>query len=326
KTQPSNPAQNCGVTNPSGNATANVTNIQVTCVPVFTVGGNVSGLLGSGLVLLNNGTDTVTVSGTNNVPFTFPTPEASGAMYNVTIKTQPSNPPQVCTLANATGTVNSNVNTISVLCRQPTYTIGGTLIDLVNNHNVGNTLELLNNGGDNLFVTGDNTTFTFPTGVTANGAYNVSIFVDPTSQPQPCWIFFYTGIATANVSSVLVDCQHNDWTWRSGPNTAGTYGKLVLPPVQPDYGNFPGGRDYAAAWRDSAGRMWLFGGFGLELSGKNPPDLPGLMNDLWFFDGAGWLPANVPVTTTSAGVVINYPTPVDCPQCASSGDFNNFQS
>ena len=33
-TQPSNPVQNCVVTNGSGNASANVTNVQVTCTAV----------------------------------------------------------------------------------------------------------------------------------------------------------------------------------------------------------------------------------------------------------------------------------------------------
>src|SRR6202040_118505 len=79
KQEPSAPIQNCSVTNGTGTATAKVTSVQVTCVPVFTVGGSVSGLAGTGLVLANNVTDTVKVSGTGNVNFTFPTPLASGA-------------------------------------------------------------------------------------------------------------------------------------------------------------------------------------------------------------------------------------------------------
>ena len=326
KTQPSSPIQNCSVTGGRGDATANITTVQVTCVPVFTLSGNVSGLDGTGLVL-SDGTDTsFAVTGTgNNVSFTFPTSLASQTAYTVTIKTQPSNPPQKCVVVNGTGTVTSNINTVQIICPQPSYTIGGTLIGLVNGP--GDTLELLNNGGDNLFVTGDNTTFTFPTQVTANGAYNVSIFVDPSSQPQPCWIFFYTGIATANVSSVLVDCQHNDWTWRSGPNSAGNLGGVTLPPSGANK-NFPGGRDYAAAWTDSSGRHWLFGGFGFELTGRTPPDLPGLLNDLWLYDDgtSNWLPANAPIVTTFAGSPVGPPYPSICGQCISSGDLTEFES
>jgi len=318
--QPSTPSQNCSVTNPTGTATANVTSVQVTCVPVFTVGGSVSGLAGSGLVLLN-GTDSVSVTGLGNVNFTFPTPQASGASYTVTIKTQPTNPPQTCIVVNGTGTVQSNVSTVSIVCPQPSFTIGGTLIGLVDGP--GNTVELINNGGDNIFVTGNNTTWTFPTQVTANGAYNVQIFVDPTSQPQPCFIFFYTGIAISNVSSVLVDCQHNDWTWKSGPLTAGQLGKFVSPPSSPNT-NTPGGRDYAAAWTDGFGRHWMFGGYGEELTGKTPPDLPGYLNDMWLFDqsSGGWIPANAPITTLD-GLA---PATPPCATCVSTADMGNFES
>src|SRR5262249_3722117 len=50
---------------------------------------------------------------------TFSTTVASGAPYDVTIKTQPSNPVQNCTLKNGTarGTVNAaDVTTIEVVC------------------------------------------------------------------------------------------------------------------------------------------------------------------------------------------------------------------
>src|SRR5713101_2575263 len=53
-TQPTNPNQICTVTGGSGNVgAANVTNVSVTCVNTFTIGGMVSGLGGTGLVLRN---------------------------------------------------------------------------------------------------------------------------------------------------------------------------------------------------------------------------------------------------------------------------------
>lgn len=308
KTQPSSPAQTCSVSAGSGNALANVTNVQVTCGNTFTIGGNVSGLVGSGLVLQDNGKDNLTITGTANVSFTFATPLASGATYAVTILTQPSNPGQTCTVANGTGTATSNITNVQIICPQPTFTIGGSVVGLVNG--AGDTVELMNNGGDNIFVTSNNTSFTFPTPVTNGGLYDVSIFAGPTSQPQPCNIFFYVGIAKANVSSVVVDCQHNDWTWINGPDTIGglgNYGTAALPPPPPPAAdtNAPGGREYPASWTDSVGRKWLFGGFGLDVAGHSPPDLPGLLSDLWVFDGIEWIPADLPVTTTTnAGVTI----------------------
>ncbi len=305
KTQPSSPTQNCSVSSGNGTATANVTNVQVTCGTVTTIGGTVSGLVGSGLVLQDNAKDNLTITGTGNVNFTFATPLSSGTSYAVTILTQPSNPGQTCSVVNGTGTATATVNTVQVVCPQPAFSIGGTLIGLVNGP--GDTVELLNNGGDNIFVTGNNTTFTFPTQITSGGAYNVSLFAGPTSQPQPCVLFFYKGVATHDISSVVVDCQHNDWTWMAGPDTSGNYGTATLPPPTPPAQNTsnPGGREHASTWTDSSGRKWLFGGFGLVLTGASPPILPGIMNDLWLysdFQGA-WIPAGLPVTTTVSGTV-----------------------
>src|SRR5215471_107899 len=59
----------------------------------FTVGGTVSGLSGTGLVLQDNGGDNLTISA--NGAFTFAT---KATAYNVTVLTQPTNPPQTCTV------------------------------------------------------------------------------------------------------------------------------------------------------------------------------------------------------------------------------------
>ncbi len=84
----------------------------------------------------------------------------------------------------------------------------------------------------------------------------------------------------------------NMWTWMSGNNTInqnGVYGtKGVTNPA-----NFPGARDNAVSWTDSAGRLWLFGGEGYPASGTY-----GRLNDLWRYDGANW-------TWMSGDTVIN---------------------
>jgi len=303
KTQPSTPKQNCVVSPATGKALANVSNIQVTCGNTFTIGGTVTGLLGSGLVLQNNGGDdlTVTASGTTGAAnFTFATALSSGVAYTVKILTQPSKPGQTCAITNGSGAATGNVTTVQIVCPQPTFTIGGTVVGLVDGP--GNTVEVLNNGGDNTFVTGNNTSFSFPSTVSNNGRYDVSILAEPTSQPQVCNLFFYTGVAKADVSSVIVDCQHNDWTWMAGPDSATNYGSFSIPPRPPARStNAPGGREYAATWTDSSGNKWLFGGFGLDLKGSNPPDLPGLLNDLWLWSGSDWIPAGLTLTQVTTG-------------------------
>jgi hypothetical protein len=116
-TQPSNPAQTCTVTNGSGTATANVNNVQVTCAAAaFTIGGTVTGLAGSGLVLQDNAGDNLTVTGTGTVPIVFATSVTANNNYSVTVLTQPSNPSQTCAVTNGSGKATANVTNVTVIC------------------------------------------------------------------------------------------------------------------------------------------------------------------------------------------------------------------
>jgi 6-phosphogluconolactonase len=81
----------------------------------FTIGGTVSGLTGSGLVLALNGAGNLTVNASG--AFTFSGALASGTAYTVTVVTQPSAPNQVCAIAGGTGSVAAaNVTSVSVTC------------------------------------------------------------------------------------------------------------------------------------------------------------------------------------------------------------------
>jgi len=80
----------------------------------YTIGGTLSGLTGSGLVLQNVFTDDITIN-SGSLYFGFPKPLLSGAGYGVTIKTQPVG--QTCTVTNGTGAVSgANVTNIAVTC------------------------------------------------------------------------------------------------------------------------------------------------------------------------------------------------------------------
>ena len=115
---PSPSGQTCTVSSGSGTVgNANVTNVAVACVtnppPRFTIGGTVTGLAASGLVLRNNGGDDLSVSASG--PFTFATALTSGSTYSVTVSRQPSG--QTCTVSAGTGTVgNANVTSVLVSC------------------------------------------------------------------------------------------------------------------------------------------------------------------------------------------------------------------
>src|SRR5882762_8831755 len=116
-TQPTNPSQTCTVSNGSGNVgSASVASISISCATKsFTVGGTVSGLTGSGLVLRNNGGNDLAIGG--NGAFTFTTPILSGATYAVTVSTQPTSPAQTCSVTSGSGTVGAgNVTNVGVVC------------------------------------------------------------------------------------------------------------------------------------------------------------------------------------------------------------------
>jgi hypothetical protein len=98
---------------------ANVTNVAVTCATsAFTVGGTITGLAGTGLVLQNGGDSLAVPAGATS--FVFPTPVVSGGTFAVTVTAQPTGPSRTCTVANGTGTVGAaNVTNVKVTCRRP---------------------------------------------------------------------------------------------------------------------------------------------------------------------------------------------------------------
>jgi hypothetical protein len=296
-TQPISPTNICTVASGSGTATANVTGIAVTCVASFTIGGNVNGVVGAGLVLQDNGGDNLAI--TANGAFTFKTQLPTGTAYAVTVFAQPASPAQTCTVTAGTGsgTATANVTSVVINCPAVTYSIGGNVVGLLgkqptppnNAPLTDNSFQLLNNGGDNEIIT-QNGPFTFATPVNINGQYSVSVISFPSTQPQGCTVWGYMGVATANVTNILVDCAHDDWTFIDGGKTAGVDGTpvygafpITAPPTPPNpYTNTPGAREGGAAWTDAAGNLWLFGGLGFELAGNPAPDtLSGYLNDLW---------------------------------------------
>ncbi|MBU1480507.1 MAG: beta-propeller fold lactonase family protein [Gammaproteobacteria bacterium] len=110
-TQPA--GQTCTVNNGSGTANADINNVSVTCITTYSIGGAVSGLVGSGLVLQNNGADDLTF--TNSGAFSFVTRLAAGAAYAVTVKTQPSGS-NCIVQSGGTGTANADVTDVVVVC------------------------------------------------------------------------------------------------------------------------------------------------------------------------------------------------------------------
>jgi 6-phosphogluconolactonase (cycloisomerase 2 family) len=206
KTQPTN--ETCTVASGSGTvASSNVTTVKVACTstttPAFTIGGSISGLTGSGLELEDNGGDNLMVPA-KATSFTFLTKVASGLAYAVTVKTQPSSPAQTCAVTSGSGTVGTgNVTTVSIKCTTAAYTIGGTISGLTGATGV----VLQDNGGDNLTVKANATSFTFKTPISAGATYAVTVLTQPSTPTQTCTVTLGSGtVVASNVTNVTIKC------------------------------------------------------------------------------------------------------------------------
>lgn len=140
----------------------------------LTIGGSVTGLSGSGLVIQLNGANDLPVSA--NGRFSFPKALTKGSSYSVTVKASPFSPvKQSCSVSQGSGGVaNTPINNVSVSCTTDSYAIGGTVSGLS-----GKGLVLQLNGTTDLAVAG-NGKFIFPGTRLPDGSdYNVAIKATP---------------------------------------------------------------------------------------------------------------------------------------------------
>jgi hypothetical protein len=299
-TQPTTPAQTCGVSGGgSGTATAGVAvNVQVTCsLGTLSIAGSVSGYAGgAGFVLQNNGGDSLTIA--KNGAFSFPTLVPVNGAYKVTVSAQPSGPNQTCTVSLGSGTATANVTNVSVVCPAFFHPIDVSVVGVLGT--TGN-MQLLDNGGDNL-KTPKNGSYTFATTIAHASPYDVTVFVASGTQPaEGCIVWGFSGVAlTTPVNPVpVVDCGHDDWTWMAGTNLTDQFGKTpILPPVTtpptpppppppcpPASTDTPGGSNYSSTWTDQSGNLWLLTGEGFTSTTPPLSDIPGFFNELWEYTG-----------------------------------------
>ena len=186
------PNVRCTVTNGSGTVAGDVSNVQVTCQELYSVGGSVSGLasafvtlslsspLGSEPLVLGNG------------PFTFTT--LTPGPYSVAITAQPVG--GFCTVMNGSGTASQNVTSVSVTCEMGFF-IGGTLANLP----AGDGVTLVQGSTGETRALSSNGSFTFSQRATA---YSVAVQTQP--QGARCSVANGSGTASANVTNVAVNC------------------------------------------------------------------------------------------------------------------------
>ncbi len=160
------------------------------------------------------------------------------------------------------------------------YTVGGTISGLT-----AGSVVLVYNDSTTVTVSSGATTWTFPGSFAANTSYAVTVLTQPAG--ELCEV---TGdgsgtALTADITTITVECSdYGQWTWESGLNTInarGAYGTQGAAAAT----NVPGARYDASTWTDSAGNLWLFGGYGYDATGGL-----GSLNDLWRYstDTGSW--------------------------------------
>ena len=251
-------------------------------ITTYPIGGSVSGLTGT-LVLQDNGADDLSV--TANGSFTFATQLASGALYSVTIATQPAG--QVCAVSDGAGSVAGPVSTIVVSCTSSAssgrwaWMSGSNRVDAAGQY-----------GSEGSAVAGN-----VPGAREATGSW--------TDSAGNLWLFGGFGDDANGNAGMLNDLwkyssSGGQWTWEGGAQTVGATGIYGTQGV-PAAADIPGAREGAATWTDAAGDLWLFGGVGADAN-QNSVEF----NDLWKYDpgSAQWTwvsGSSVPGATGSYG-------------------------
>lgn len=212
--QPTNPQQRCDVVGGSGTVGgADVTSVAVTCTPVgsaITLGGSVSGLLGTGLVLRKDATTTMGVV-PGALSFTFPGTIAPGSTYAVTVDAQPYIPWQTCIVANGSGTAAAPVTNVAVVCSTNQYAVSGAVTGLT-----GTGLVLQINNGAPLVVPAGATHFAFPP-LPSMTDYSLAVAVQPNGPAQVCSVITAGGpyvpptgsqstVTNTDITNALVEC------------------------------------------------------------------------------------------------------------------------
>lgn len=252
----------CSVSAGSGSMpAASVASVQLVCSDqAYTLGGSISALTGSGLVL-TDGTDWLAVAANASV-FSMPTGVAYTSNYDVTVAAQPA--PFNCAVTAGSGTMPAaNVTSVQVSCvaRYWTWLGGATGLSA---HGVYGTQDVAASGN-------------------VPGARLGAMTWNGTTGQR--WLFGGTGFGSNATQGDLSDLWSfnetaDQWTWLGGPNTvsgAGNYGTEGVAAS----GNWPGSRKNSMTWTDGSGTLWLFGGYH---DNSNCGNLCGYLNDLWSYN------------------------------------------
>ncbi|MCB1627626.1 MAG: FG-GAP repeat protein, partial [Xanthomonadales bacterium] len=194
--------QTCIVGNGTGVVVGPVTSVVVLCqTNTYRIGGRVTQLGPGDSLTLGNGSDTLVI--TENGDFVFPTRIPHGASYAVTITAEPVG--KTCEVESGAGVALGDVSDVLVRCVVNDYSIGGTVSGLDPGRNI--TLRLPNA----TVVVNSNGPFSFPGQPISHGfPYSVTVQTQPVG--QLCMVSNGSGVATGDVTDLIVDCITNRYS------------------------------------------------------------------------------------------------------------------
>jgi N-acetylneuraminic acid mutarotase len=224
----------------------------------YTIGGTISGLTVSGVVLTNNGGSIVAVTA-GATSWVFPSSFAAGTSYSITVESQPLGELCEVTSGGSGTTLSGNVGNVTVECGVPGQWVWEGGLKTVNASGVYGTQGAA--AASNV----------------PGARYDSSSWTDSSGN---LWLFGGYGYDSIGVLGSLNDLWRYSpstglWTWvsgGSGDNASGVYGTQGTPAAS----NLPGSRYSASSWLDSSGNLWLFGGYGYDSTG-----VLGSLSDLW---------------------------------------------
>ncbi len=215
----------------------------------YSVGGQISGLVGPGLVLIN-GKDKLNIPA-SATSFVFPTTVASGTAYSVEVQADPYEPTQLCSISGGSGTMqNANVSSVKITCAD------------VHGQWVWRGGSQTPNMPSQFGTKGQASPSAMP------GAREAALgWTDSNGR-----LWMYGGARLSDLW--MFDAGTLQWTWVGGSqamDAAPSYGSRGMAAPSND----PGARGAAATWVDSSGNLWLFGG---------TPLFDRAFGDLWKYD------------------------------------------
>jgi hypothetical protein len=227
------------------------------------ISATISGLRGTGLVTQTNGANSVSVTANGPIVLAY---IASGTPYDVTVKEQPHDPTQSCTVTGGSGTVGkSDVSNVSIVCTGGAYDVNASVSGLL-----GQGLVLRENfsGSAPVAVT-TNGTVTLASQITDGSPYSVLVDAQPPSFSQTCSVVSPgTGkLAGANVTVEVTCVTSNSSFERISATVSGLRGKGLV--IQTN-----GANDVSATTNGSVELAYVASGARYDVTIKQQPTSP----------------------------------------------------